>query len=100
MSILWSTPKDLFDKLDKEFNFRLDVCALPDNAKCAKYYTPDDDGLAQSWTISEGYDASVWMNPPYGEEIAHWMRKAYENKLLRSQSGSAHPEPQQCPMVA
>ncbi len=32
---LWETPQDLFDKLDTEFHFNLDVCALPENAKCA-----------------------------------------------------------------
>lgn len=46
---VWATPQNLFDELDKEFNFTLDPCALPDNAKCAKYYTPAEDGLAQSW---------------------------------------------------
>ena len=31
---LWETPQYLFDKLDSEFYFDVDVCALPDNAKC------------------------------------------------------------------
>lgn len=34
------TPQDIFDKLNKEFNFTLDVCALPETAKCKDYYTP------------------------------------------------------------
>ena len=42
----WETPQDLFDELDAEFGFDLDVCALPNSAKCRRYYTPDDDGLA------------------------------------------------------
>lgn len=46
---VWATPQHLFDDLNAEFNFTLDPCALPDNAKCAKYYTPEDDGLAQDW---------------------------------------------------
>ena len=46
---LWETPQDLFDKLDAEFHFELDVCALPDNAKCKRYYTPEQDGLSQKW---------------------------------------------------
>lgn len=36
---LWETPQGFFDKLDDEFHFDLDVCALPENAKCEKYYT-------------------------------------------------------------
>ena len=34
---VWSTPQDLFDKLDKEFHFTLDVCADRSNHKCKNY---------------------------------------------------------------
>lgn len=71
----WGTPQYLFDALDQEFGFDLDVCALPDNAKCALYYTPDMDGLKQEWA------GSVWMNPPYGRTIGKWMAKAYNSSL-------------------
>lgn len=50
----------------------LDVCALPENAKCARFYSPVEDGLAQPWS------GVCWMNPPYGRQIGPWMRKAYE----------------------
>lgn len=40
-SEVWETPKDLFDKLDTEFHFDIDVCALPSNAKCTTFFTPD-----------------------------------------------------------
>lgn len=46
---LWETPQDFFDELDSEFHFTLDVAALPENAKCARYYTPRDDGLSKNW---------------------------------------------------
>ena len=29
----WATPKDFFDKLNREFSFNLDVCATKENAK-------------------------------------------------------------------
>lgn len=45
----WTTPQDFFDELDKEFHFTLDPCALPETAKCKAFFTPDDDGLKQSW---------------------------------------------------
>ena len=45
----WGTPQDLFDALNEEFNFTLDPCADNNNHKCAKYYTIEQDGLAQSW---------------------------------------------------
>lgn len=68
----WATPQDLFDLLDSEFGFTLDVCATAENAKCARFFTEDDDGLRQDW------DGEVcWMNPPYGRAIGDWMQKAY-----------------------
>ena len=67
----WETPDDLFQALDAEFHFTLDVCATKDNAKCPRFFTPKDDGLTQSWA-----NEVCWMNPPYGREIAAWMRKA------------------------
>ena len=46
---LWETPQEFFDALDAEFHFTLDTCALPEHAKCARYYTPEQDGLSQPW---------------------------------------------------
>jgi phage N-6-adenine-methyltransferase len=69
----WATPQQWFDYLDLEFGFTLDPCCLATTAKCDKFYTPEQDGLAQDWT-----DERVFMNPPYGREIGKWMKKAYE----------------------
>ena len=68
----WETPQELFDKLDQEFHFTLDVCADENNHKCDKYYTKAQDGLEQEWIGNV-----IWCNPPYGREIANWVRKAY-----------------------
>lgn len=46
---VWATPQNLFDELNAEFDFNLDPCALPENAKCEKYFTPEINGLAQCW---------------------------------------------------
>ena len=75
---LWETPKDLFDKLNKEFHFALDVCATPENAKCEEFYTKEQDGLKQPWK------GTVWCNPPYGRQIGEWVRRAF----LASKSGN------------
>lgn len=50
----WETPPEFFEELNKEFNFDLDPCALPKTAKCERYFTPDDDGLAQTWIAPGG----------------------------------------------
>ena len=34
----WSTPQDLFDRLDSEFHFDLDPCATAENSKCDSFY--------------------------------------------------------------
>jgi phage N-6-adenine-methyltransferase len=76
----WETPAWLFRSLDAEFGFTLDVCATPANAKCARYFTPADDGLAQDWG-----DNVCWMNPPYStKSTPPWMRKAW----VASQAGA------------
>lgn len=70
---MWETPQNFFDELDKEFHFSCDVCATRENAKCAKFYTPEQDGLKQTW------GGALWMNPPYGREIGKWVKKASES---------------------
>lgn len=72
---LWATPQDFFDKYNAKYGFQLDVCATKENAKCSRYFTIDDDGLSQEW------NGICWMNPPYGRNIKHWVKKAYESSL-------------------
>lgn len=47
----WETPQELYNELDREFDFQLDVCATSDNHKCPFYFTKDDDGLSKSWGV-------------------------------------------------
>ena len=51
----WSTPKDLYEELDKEFNFTLDPCSTNDNCKCLKHFTIEDDGLTKNWGGRESF---------------------------------------------
>lgn len=72
----WATPQDLFDKLDTEFDFTIDVCATPENAKCKQYYTKGDNALIQEWR------GVCWMNPPYSRGLqARFLKKAYDSSL-------------------
>ena len=72
---MWSTPIDFFDDYNAVYHFDVDVCATAENALCAKFYSPEDDGLSKEWY------GTCWMNPPYGREIGKWMKKAYESSL-------------------
>lgn len=71
----WSTPDDIFKKLDAEFKFNLDPCATKENAKCQRFFTKKDDGLKMSWGGQR-----VFCNPPYSE-ISVWVEKAYKESL-------------------
>lgn len=72
----WPTDPAVFAALDAKFGpFTLDPCSSAENAKCPRFFTRDDDGLAQEWT------GRVYVNPPYGRHgggIKAWMQKAYE----------------------
>lgn len=45
----WATPPDFFAELDREFRFNLDPCATDENHKCPRYFTREQNGLAQEW---------------------------------------------------
>lgn len=72
----WETPQETFDKLNEEFNFTLDVCATEENAKCSRFFSKKEDGLSKDWSKYR-----CWMNPPYGRDIEHWIRKAFGEML-------------------
>lgn len=67
------TPQFLFDRLNLEFKFTLDVAAAdsPEMHRCDEYFTEADDGLSKQWP------GTVWCNPPYSD-VQPWITKAYE----------------------
>lgn len=72
------TPRSLFDPLNDEFHFTLDVAASVENALCPDYFTLEDNGLTKQWS------GSVWCNPPFSD-CGSWVRKAnYESSWVDS----------------
>ena len=69
----YETPDDVFRAVNEEFRFDVDVCAVPDNAKCARFFTPEQNGLAQDWR------GVCWCNPPFDRTKPAWVKKAYES---------------------
>jgi phage N-6-adenine-methyltransferase len=69
------TTPEMFDPLHERFRFTLDVAASDTNAKCDRYFTRADDGLAQSWAGER-----VWCNPPYSD-LGAWVQKAWDEHL-------------------
>ena len=64
----WSTPGDLYDDLNNEFNFDFDPCPLDDNL----------NGLITPWR------GNIFINPPYSN-IAAFLNKG----MVEIQSGNA-----------
>lgn len=87
----WQTPQWLFDELNEEFHFDIDLCATRENSKCLLY---SDDYLNNTYRHREdlGYsldftetlseialdDRAAWMNPPYSNSLP-FIEKAWED---------------------
>ena len=69
----WATPRKLFDELNAEFGFTLDPCATPENAKCERYFTKEQDGLSQPW------GGQYFVTLPTGSKCLSGLRKRTGN---------------------
>ena len=74
----WATRWNDFNKWNERFYFTIDVCAGFDDQKCKEWYTPEEDGLTQSWN-GNANDA-FWCNPPYGAEQKKWVNYGFNQK--------------------
>lgn len=78
--------------LEERFGkFTLDVAAADHNAKAPDYYTREDDGLSQPWSLTDGLSDRVWCNPPYSD-CGAWVRKAWNEWELASAGIYPGPE--------
>lgn len=68
------TPQWLFDQLNAEFHFTIDVAAAAKNAKCKRFRDERHSGLSADWT-----GEAVWCNPPFSD-IEPWVRKAWASR--------------------
>lgn len=73
----WGTPEDFLGKVQELGPIALDPCSHPKSIVPTeiKLCLPDHDGLAADWnTLAKG--GLVFVNPPYGKEVRHWVQKA------------------------
>lgn len=68
----WQTPLRLYRNLDREFSFTIDAAASAANALHNKYWSAEDDALAQDWS---GH--TVFCNPPYSR-VEEFLAKGRE----------------------
>ena len=74
----WQTPKPIYDKLNEEFNFDIDVACDRNDCLCEKGFCIDEgcDALEMDW---KQHGTSFFMNPPYSRgNIDRFCKKAYE----------------------
>jgi phage N-6-adenine-methyltransferase len=70
----WATPQELFDRLDGEFHFNVDLAASTENAKCRQFYSERDDAFQHEW------QGVGWLNPPFNSPdvpLRRWVKRAY-----------------------
>lgn len=79
----WRTPPEVFNTLDKEFNFVADMAASEENAKCELYFTEKENSLSFNWNEEVNFlhfkpgNKYVWCNCPYSKPMP-WIEKAIE----------------------
>lgn len=79
----WRTPDQIFNMLNREFNFCIDIAADKNNYKVKFYLTEHDDALSYNWADyikASGFDLNlkwIWCNPPYSNPMP-WVKKALE----------------------
>lgn len=77
----WQTPQDFFDQVNKEFQFAVDVCATPNNAKCSVFIPPELDALQVDWH-AVWPTHRYWCNPgfanldPWCQKMHHEVRRS------------------------
>ena len=92
------TPEGVFHKYHEEYGFTVDPCTRIHHHTAqhilswegGKILVPSDehiigspsdilvDGLEHDWTDAEGKPGIVWLNPPYGKVLKHWVAKAWK----------------------
>lgn len=82
----WRTPPEVFNTLDKEFDFFADMAADHENALCRVFFNEADDSLSFDWAgrLNAQYPADrnkyAWLNCPYSNPMP-WVKQAAKAQL-------------------
>jgi len=70
-----ATPQILFDELNNEFHFEIDLAANHENALLPLYYTKENSAFDYFWNTNS------FLNPPYSE-LYNWLEYASKQRGL------------------
>lgn len=82
----WETPAHVFEALNSEFQFTLDVCASRENRKASQFMAGPHKETAETATALDACCCGLclpwlgnvcFMNPPYSQAL-DWVRKAVD----------------------
>ena len=80
---LWQTPKELFDKLNDEFDFQLDCCANAKNTFHRNYFS-EGFSFLDNESNHFGEIKAAFINPPYSKTesfLGRTARQAVEHNI-------------------
>lgn len=69
----WGTPRDFYAWADAAFGFTIDACAEKWNAKHRRFWSKEQNALAQDWSTE-----IAWNNPEYGDAVGDFLEAAKE----------------------
>jgi len=72
----WETPQKLWEELDQEFHFDMDLAASKTNSKCIDREGEYENALE----VNKFYNLMYWCNPPYSK-CKEFVKLVYECKL-------------------
>ena len=87
-TVVWSTPPHIISSIQDGSWFAsigepdhpriigLDPAADESNSVGKRFYDEIQDGLNQTWEVDSWNDEIVFVNPPYGRGLGHWIDKA------------------------
>ena len=69
---LWQTPSNIFDALNNEFDFNIDICASEENRLCNHSFNEEYSALEHEWNdpyngMANAKISSAFINPPYSK---------------------------------
>jgi phage N-6-adenine-methyltransferase len=77
----YETPPELIQAVELRFGkLHVDLAARADNAKAARYITPEQDSLSVDWG-AEFFNRRAWLNPEFAD-IAPWAKKCSTTRGL------------------